>query len=89
MGFKPKDDTAARLSQQQEAVFDREQFVTDVMNGEYLLVVGSEVIMNRDEEPSGDVKQYLLKALNSSLNRNYKDLDELAHDSGSEGISVP
>ena len=83
MGFKPKDDTAARLSQQQEAVFDREQFVTDVMNGEYLLVVGSEVIMNRDEEPSGDVKQYLLKALNSSLNRNYKDLDELAHDSGS------
>lgn len=83
MGFKPKDDTAARLSQQQEAVFDQEQFVTDVMNGDYLLVVGSEVIMNRNEEPSGDVKQYLLKALNSSLNRSYKDLNELALDSGS------
>lgn len=83
MGFKPKDDTAARLSQQQETMFDQEQFVTDVMNGDYLLVVGSEVIMNRDEEPSGDVKQYLLKALNSSLNRNYKDLNELALDSGS------
>ena len=87
MGFKPKENTGLRISQQQEAVFSQEQFVEDVFNDEYILVVGSEVIMNKDEEPSGDVNQYILRALNSSLGRDYKDFNELVHRSG-EGIDA-
>ena len=67
MGFKPKENTGQRISQQQEMVFSREQLVSDVFNDEYVLVVGSEVIMNKQEEPTGDVNQYILRALNASL----------------------
>lgn len=87
MGFKPKENTGLRISQQQEAVFNQEQFVEDVFNDEYILVVGSEVIMNKDEELSGDVNQYILRALNSSLHCDYKDFNELVCRSG-EGIDA-
>ena len=50
MGFKPKDNTGSRIMQQQEVVFSQEQFVEDVFNDDYILVVGSEVIMNRQED---------------------------------------
>lgn len=87
MGFKPKDNTGSRIMQQQEVIFSQEQFVEDVFNDDYILVVGSEVIMNREEEPSGDVNQYILNALNSSLGRDYKDFNELVTRSG-EGIDA-
>lgn len=87
MGFKPKDNTGSRIMQQQEVVFSQEQFVEDVFNDDYVLVVGSEVIMDRQEEPSGDVNQYILRALNSSLGRDYKDFNELVTRSG-EGIDA-
>ena len=87
MGFKPKDNTGNRIMQQQEVVFSQEQFVEDVFNDDYILVVGSEVIMDRKEEPSGDINQYILRALNSSLGCNYKDFNELVTHSG-EGIDA-
>lgn len=87
MGFKPKENIGERIQQQQEAQFNREQFLEDVFNEEYILVVGSEVIMNREEEPSGDVNQYILRALNSSLNESYKSLDELINHSG-QGVDA-
>lgn len=70
------------MVQQQEVAFSREQFVEDVFNDEYILVVGSEVVMNVGIEPSGDVKQYILTAVNSILNSQYTTLDELARRSG-------
>ena len=82
MGFKPKENISNRIVQQQEAVFSQEQFVEDVFNNDYILVVGSEVIMNKAEEPSGDVNQYILRALNSSLKSNYRDFNELVKQSG-------
>ena len=85
MGFKPKEDTGRRIAQQAELVFSKEKFVEDVFNDDYILVVGSEVIMNKEEEPTGDVKQYILRALNTSLGRNYKDFNELLQHSG-DGI---
>ena len=87
MGFKPKDNTGVRILQQKEVTFSQEQFVEDVFNDDYILVVGSEVVMNREEEPSGDVNQYILRALNSSLGRDYKDFNELVTRSG-EGIDA-
>lgn len=87
MGFKPKDNTGSRIMQQQEVMFSQEQFVEDVFNDDYILVVGSEVIMNRQEEPSGDVNQYILHALNSSLGCDYEDFNELVTRSG-EGIDA-
>lgn len=87
MGFKPKDNTGSRIMQQQEVVFSQEQFVEDVFNDDYILVVGSEVVMDRQEEPSGDVNLYILRALNSSLGRDYKDFNELVTRSG-EGIDA-
>lgn len=87
MGFKPKENTGQRISQQQEMVFSREQLVSDVFNDEYVLVVGNEVIMNRQEEPTGDVNQYILRALNTSLDSHYKDFNELVTHSG-DGIDA-
>lgn len=87
MGFRPKDNISERISKQKEVVFSREQFVEDVFNDEYILVVGSEVIMSKQEEPSGDVNQYILRALNSSLGSEYADFNELVTHSG-EGIDA-
>lgn len=85
MGFKPKESTGKRINQHQDAAFRKEQFVEDLFNDEYLLVVGPEVIMNKDVEPTGDVNQYILKALNYSLNQKYIDFNQLMTHSG-EGI---
>lgn len=87
MGFKPKDNIGDRISQQQEVVFSQEQFVEDVCNGEYILLIGSEVIMDKQEEPTGDVNQYILRAINSGLGHDYKDFNELVTRSG-EGIDA-
>jgi len=77
MGFKPKDNIASSLARQQEVQFSQEQFVEDVFNGDYILVVGSEVVMNREVEPSGDVNSYILRALNDSLGGHYRDFNDL------------
>lgn len=81
MGFKPKD-TELRIDVQRDVVFNRDQFLEDVFNDDYILVVGNEVIMNTDEEPTGDVKKYILGAVNSKLNRDYKDFNELVRHTG-------
>lgn len=78
MGFKPKEKRE-KIWESPEVEFSPSQFVEDVFNDEYILVVGSEVIMNTEEEPSGDVNQYILRAINSTINSNeqYKDFNEL------------
>ncbi len=82
MGFKPTESEIYDISCPMELSFNKEQFVEDVFNGEYIIVVGGEVIMNKDEEPSGDVNQYLLRHINRSLGQHYKDYNELALHSG-------
>ena len=87
MGFKPNENMAQRLLRRQEAAYSKEQMIEDVFNEEYILVVGSEVIMDRQKEPTGDVNQYILRNVNDILGRNYRDFNELASHSG-EGIDV-
>lgn len=82
MGFKPTESEFYDISNPMELSFSREQFVEDVFNEEYILVVGSEVIMSKEEEPTGDVNQYLLRHINNSLVQHYKDYNELALHSG-------
>ncbi|MBP5516144.1 MAG: toll/interleukin-1 receptor domain-containing protein [Bacteroidales bacterium] len=77
MGFKPKENSSAQLLRLPEAVFSQEQFVDDVFNDDYILVVGSEVVMNTDEECTGDVKRYILNSINSKLGTDYNSFDDL------------
>lgn len=76
MGYKPKEN-AARPVAGQEVVFDREQWVEDVLADEYILVVGSEVILDTAFEPTGDVKTYLLRQLNEQPRPLYQDYNDL------------
>lgn len=82
MPLKPKDSDNGRRSNFNEVAFNKDQFVEDVFNQKYILVVGSEVIMNKEEEPSGDVYQYVLSIINESEGLKCKDLNELAYHCG-------
>lgn len=83
--FTPYGEIEQLVMQQQELVFSKEKFIEDVFNGEYILVVGSEVIMDNSVEPTGDVNKYILRVLNKILNKNYKDFNDILRHS-SEGI---
>lgn len=82
MGFKPSEKTQDRIVQSQSISFHKEQFVEDVFNDSYILVVGSGIIMDAQKYPPGDVNQYILDAINKTLNRECKDFNELADVSG-------
>ena len=83
MGFKPNDGVRLYdISQMPDPTFNKEQFVEAVFNEEYILVVGNEVVMNKNEEPTGDVNSYILRLVNDSLGQQYKDFNELALHSG-------
>ena len=83
MGFKPGENTRDRISQLQEVSFVKDQFIEDVFNTDYVLVIGNEVIMDKAVEPTGDVNRYILRAINASLRKEYKDFNELAADAAS------
>jgi hypothetical protein len=76
MAFKPKSDTYNRIFNLQEVGFDEQQFVEAIFQDEYLLVIGSEVILNKEIEPTGDISNYILKVINGNSN-NFKDYNEL------------
>lgn len=78
MGFKPNDGVCFfDISQMPDPTFNNEQFLEDVFNEEYILVDGSEVVLNKDEEPIGDVNKYLLRIINDCLGQHYKVFNEL------------
>lgn len=79
MGFTPDaDELELVINDLQDLEFDKEKFVDDVFNGEYILVIGNEVMMDKSVEETGDVNQYILKQLNYVLKTNYKDFNEVA-----------
>ena len=87
MGFKPRDDSSTRIGRRPDAVFDEEAFVTSVFQYDYFLVIGSKVIMNTAEEPSGDVNTYILRSVNRSLGTHYERFDDVIdHAGGSDPI---
>ena len=78
MPLKPKESDVRSNPNLREVAFNEEQFVEDVFKQKYILVVGSEVIMNKELEPSGDVNQYILNVVNDRERLKCKDLNELA-----------
>lgn len=78
MGFIPEEDGLdLMIDNLQDLEFNKEKFVDDVFNNEYILVIGNDVIMNKAVEETGDVNQYILKQLNYILKASYKDFNEV------------
>lgn len=84
--FKPGDDIASDLTRQREVNFNGDKFLEDVLSDDYLLLAGSEVIMNRSIIPSGDINDYLLKQINHILNRNYPSYQDMMEDAAASGV---
>lgn len=88
MAYKPhQKDSINRLDKLPEVDFNEQQFVEDIFNDEYLLVIGSEVILNKEIEPTGDISQYILRSINSNIEKDYKDFNELEIHS-EQGIDI-
>lgn len=88
MAYKPhQKDSINRLDKLPEVDFNEQQFVEDIFNDEYLLVVGSEVILNKEIEPTGDISQYILRSINSNIGKDYKDFNELETHS-EQGVDI-
>ena len=65
MARKPKN---ANIDIRQTArAFDEQAFVDGVFNDDYILVVGSGVILDREQFPNsmGDVNQYIIDEINN------------------------
>ena len=86
MAFTPdEEDLEFAIDDLQSLKFEMDKAIGRVFNNEYILIVGSEVILKPQVEPSGDVNAYLLRHVNRKLNRsNYKNFDEVMQHSGTE-----
>lgn len=67
------DDIKKKL-QNRVSLFNKEDFISNVCNDKYILVIGSEVILNKETyaDVNGDIHQYILKALNYLIGRKDK-----------------
>lgn len=80
MGFKPSD--TLDIFEPLELSFNPRHFIEDVLNEEYILVIGSEVILNKDVEATGDVNNYILRRLNELSHQEFKDFNDLLSHTG-------
>lgn len=62
--------------------FNREEFVKDVLNNDYILVVGSEAILNKEKYATfgGDIDKFLVDKVNTSLLHRTRDDDDYFED---------
>ncbi len=60
--------------------FNNRKFIRDVLNDRYALIIGNEAILSPDVEPSGDVRQYLLRRVNESSSVQYDSYADIALD---------
>lgn len=65
MARKPKD--VIQSTKIIEKVFDERSFIDGVFNDEYILVIGSGVILNRNQFPKsdGDINKYIIDEINN------------------------
>jgi len=85
MAFTPdEEDLEYAIDNLQDLQFNMEQAIGHVFNNEYILIVGSEVILKPNVELSGDVNDYILQHVNRMLKGNYKSFDEVMQHSGIE-----
>lgn len=69
MAFLPTDDRKLNLAQAREVSFNLNDFVDQVFNDEYALILGSEVLLNPLTVPQGDgdMYKYILSVINLSV----------------------
>lgn len=86
MAFTPdEEDLEFAIDDLQDLEFNMEQAIGHVFNNEYILIVGSEVILKPSVEPSGDINDYVLRHVNRKLKgSDYKSFDEVMQHSGTE-----
>lgn len=84
--FKPGEDTLSDITKLKSVAFDKGQFLEDVLCDEYILLVGSEAILNTSIVPSGDFNDFLLQEINSILGRNYAEYREMMEDAAAIGV---
>lgn len=60
--------------------FNTKKFIKDVLNDKYALVIGNEIILDTQIEPTGDVHQYFLRKVNENSNVQYENYHEIAVD---------
>lgn len=77
MALKPTESVRHGLFSPIEQEFTPEEFIKDVFNDEFILMVGSEVIMDKRIEPTGDINKYILDTINQIGKTNYIDFNEL------------
>lgn len=83
MAFTPdEEDIDYALNNLQDLKFNMEESIGRVFNNEYILIIGSEVMLKPAVEPSGDINNYLLRHINRKLKSDYKNFDELMQHSG-------
>lgn len=58
--------------------FNMNKFIKDVLNDKYALVIGNEIILDEKVEPSRDVHQYFLNAVNKTSAIEYTDYYDIA-----------
>ena len=85
MAFTPdEEDLEYALDGLQDLKFSMEEAIGHVFNNEYILIIGSEVMLKPTVEKSGDVVDYLLRHINRKLKANYKNFDEIMQNSGND-----
>lgn len=59
--------------------FEKEQFINEVCQNKYILIIGSEVVLDKIKfnEEEGNIDNYILSALNNSLEADYPTLNDL------------
>lgn len=82
MAFLPTSQLS--IEEPRDLQFNMEDAIEHVFNREYILIVGSEVVLNPDVEPSGDINDYILRLVNQALKRQYGSFDEVLQHTGKE-----
>lgn len=78
MPLKPKD--ANRSPEKKKVTFEDSSFFNGIINDEYILVIGSEIILSREKYPdaNGDINVFLLNAINEDKHTNFETLSDAA-----------
>lgn len=71
MPLKPKDTN--RTPEKRKVTFEDVSFFKGILNDEYILVVGSGIILDRNKYPetNGDLNSFLLNAINAEKRTNF------------------
>ena len=84
MAFLPGENKKIDIARARDVSFDLMDFVEQVFNDEYALIVGSEVMLNPEKVPlgGGDMNKYLISIINESQNTECADFNELIENAG-------